>query len=282
MSALSRSALIVGTAATVLILSGCAGASGGGSSAEADGSLDLVKDGTLTICANLDSPPNVYAEEDGAPIGVEVDIAKAMAAQMDLEPKYNEYAFSGLIPALQAQQCDTIISALYIKPEREEIAAFVPYLLSGSGVAVAKENPANITGYDDSLCGVRAVGITGATGAGLLEEKSAECVADGLDAINITLVDKATDALQQVIAGQLDAFMDTSETVGFFEKQSEGDVEVAGQPVGEIQIGAASIKDNVALHDALEAAFQAIVDDGTYESILDEWGFGDLNIANAS
>jgi polar amino acid transport system substrate-binding protein len=282
MSALSRSALIVGTAATVLILSGCAGASGGGSSAEADGSLGLVKDGTLTICANLDSPPHVYAEEDGAPIGVEVDIAKAMAAQMELEPKYNEYAFSGLIPALQAQQCDTIISALYIKPEREEIAAFVPYLLSGSGVAVAKENPANITGYDDSLCGVRAVGITGATGAGLLEEKSAECVADGKDAINITLVDKATDALQQVIAGQLDVFMDTSETVGFFEKQSGGDVEVAGQPVGEIQIGAASLKDNAALHDALEAAFQAIVDDGTYESILDEWGFSDLNIANAS
>ena len=43
-----------------------------------------------------------------------------------------------------------------------------------------------------------------------------------------------------------------------------------GDAVGKIKIGAASLKDNTALHDALQTAFEAIVDDGTYEDILDE------------
>jgi len=272
--------------AAIVLLAGCAGGSesdtGSGSGSASGNDLGLVNDGALTVCANLETPPNIYAEEDGTPVGVEVEIAQKMAEQMDLEVTFSEYNFSGLIPALQAGQCDTIISSLYIKPEREEIASFVPYLLSGSGVAVSKSNPEDVTGYDDSLCGVSAIGITGATGATLLEEKSAECEANGMDPIQITLTDKAADALQQVIAGQADAFMDTAELVGYFESQSDGEFVPVGDPVDEIEIGAASLKENEALHDALQEAFDAVVDNGDYAAILDEWGFESLDIANAN
>jgi len=265
---------------SLLTLAACSG--GGDSSAGgSDDGLGLVSAGTLTVCANLETPPNIFAEEDGTPAGVEVEIAQDMADELGLEIEFKEYNFAGLIPALQAKQCDTIISSLYIKPEREEIANFVPYLRSGSGVAVAKENPKHITGYDETLCGVRAIGITGATGAALLEERSAECEADGLDAIEITLTDKAADALQQVIAGQADAFMDTSELVGYYEKQSDGEFVRAGEAVGEIEIGAASLKENEALHDALQEAFDAVVADGRYGEILSEWGFETLDITEA-
>lgn len=265
---------------SLLTLAAC---SSGAETAEggSDSGLGLVSDGTLTVCANLETPPNIFAEEDGTPAGVEVEIAQDMAEEMGLEIEFKEYNFAGLIPALQAKQCDTIISSLYIKPEREEIASFVPYLRSGSGVAVSKENPQNITGYDDSLCGVSAIGITGATGAGLLEEKSAECEAAGLEPIEITLTDKAADALQQVIAGQADAFMDTSELVGYYEKQSDGQFVAAGEAVGEIEIGAASLKENAELHDALQEAFDAVVADGRYAAILEEWGFESLDITQA-
>lgn len=263
----------------LLALTACGG--GQSSSGGSDSGLGLVNDGTLTVCANLETPPNIYAEEDGTPVGVEIDIAKDMADEMELEIEFKEYNFAGLIPALQAQQCDTIISSLYIKPEREEIADFVPYLRSASGVAVSKENPAGITGYDDSLCGTKAIGITGATGGALLEEKSAECEENGLDAIEVTLIDKAADALQQVIAGQADAFMDTSELMGYYEKQSEGDFVSVGDPVDPIEIGAASLKGNDALHEALQEAFDAIVEDGRYDAILEEWGYESVSIVES-
>ena len=268
-------------AAVVIGLAGCAASPAGGGGDEASNDLGLVKAGTLTICANLETPPNIYAEADGTPVGVEVEIADAMAEVMGLTPSFQPMTFAGLIPALQAKQCDTIISTLYIKPEREEIANFVPYLISGSGVAVSKENPAGITGFDDSLCGVSAVAITGATGAELLQEQSDTCEADGKPPIEISLTDKAADALQQVISGQIDAFMDSSELMAFYEQESDGEFVPVGETVGKINIGAASLKDNEALHEALMDAFASIVEDGTYASILEKWNFQDLDIANA-
>lgn len=280
----SRVALALPAALIAVALAGCSSAATGGSAgsgSDSGGDLGLVTDGTLTVCANLESPPNIYTEADGTPVGVEVEIADAMVEEMGLEIEFKEIAFSGLVAALQAKQCDTVISSLYIKPEREEVADFVPYLLSGSGVAVSAENPKNVTGFDDSLCGVSAIGITGATGASLLEEKSAECEANGDPAIDITLTDKAADALQQVIAGQSDAFMDTAELVGYYESQSDGKFVVVGEPVDSIAIGAASLKGNDALHAALEDAFAAVVESGAYAEILDKWGFQSADIANA-
>lgn len=75
--------------------------------------------------------------------------------------------------------------------------------------------------------------------------------------------------------------MDTAELVGYYEVQSDGAFVPVGDPVGKIQIGAASIKDNVALNDALQAAFDAIVADGGYASILEKWKVESLDIANA-
>ena len=260
------------TAATALaLLAGCAGGAGGSTPA-GEGEASYVTPGTLTICGNLGTPPNIFAEADGTPVGAEVDIAKAMAEQLEVPIEVKEYAFSGLIPALQARQCDVIMSSLYIKPEREEVADFVPYLRSGSGVATSKENPKDITGLDDSLCGQNVVAITGATGASLVEEQSATCTAGGEDAINVTLTDRPADALQQVIAGQLDAFVDSAEIVNYYEKESGGQFVPVGDQIGVIDIGAATLKDNAALHEALQEAFDAIVADGTYARILETWG----------
>lgn len=231
----------------------------------------ILTDGQFKICTG-DSAPNIYYSEDNELIGVEIDLAAALAEELGLELSLEEYAFAGLIPALQAKQCDAIMGSLYIKPEREEIANFVPYLYSGTAVAVTPENPKGVTGYDDSLCGVRVVGINGATGAAAAEELSGECVADGKPAIDITLVDEGTNALQQVIAGQVDAFIDTSEIVSFYAQRAEGQFEMVGEPFGKVRIGAATLKANTELNEALDAAFQEMIDNGTYQAILADWG----------
>lgn len=274
------------TALALATLAGCAGtsadsSSNGDSSAGGDSALPVMNEGKLTICANFGTPPNIFTEADGTPVGAEVDIAKAMAKHLALDAEFLEYQFAGLIPALQAKQCDTIMSSLYIKPEREEVADFVPYLLSASGVAVSADNPADVTGYDDSLCGTSAIAITGATGADLLAEKSAECESAGKQPIEITLTDRAADALQQTIANQVDAFMDTAELMGYYELQSDGKFTLVGEPVGAIQIGAATLKGNADLHEALQSAFDALIEDGTYAKILEEWGMPGQDIGNA-
>jgi polar amino acid transport system substrate-binding protein len=274
-----RSVFAIATAVVVaLAVIGCSATPA--ESPEGGDDLGLFKAGDLTICANVETPPNIYVDDEGNRIGVEVDIADAIADQLGLTTNILEYDFAGLIPALQARQCDTIISTLYIKPEREEIANFVPYLISGTAVAVSKENPANVTGVDDSLCGTTTIAINGSTGAVLLEEQSVECEENGLPKVEVTLLDSPADALQQVIAGQVDAFIDASEELSYFEAESDGAFVPVGDVVDTIRIGAATLKDNVALHEALQGAFDAIVEDGTYADILAKWKFEALDIAN--
>ena len=231
----------------------------------------IIKEGKLTVCTG-DTPPNIFYDENNELQGVEIDIANALAGQLGVSSSFEEYAFSGWIPALQAKRCDVIMGSLYIKPEREEIANFVPYLYSGTGVGVNMENPKKITGFDDTLCGTNIVAITGATGGASAEELSKQCETDGNDPIDITLVDEGTSAVQQVIAGQVDAFVDTSEIMSFYEKEADGQFQMIGEPSGKIRIGAATLKDNTELNDALDTAFQALVDDGSYLKILEEWG----------
>lgn len=272
-----------GIAVTALVLTGCGGqeAESAGNQESGASDLALVQDGVLTSCANFSTPPNIYTEADGTPVGAEIGLAETIAEEMGLEIAFPEYSFSGLIPALQAKQCDVIMSTLYIKPEREEIANFVPYLLSGSGVSVSRDNPEGVTGFDDSLCGVRAAAITGTTGAGLVEEKSAECESAGNEAIEISLLDRSADALQQLIAGQVDAFVDTYELMRYYENQSGGDFTVVGEPIGQVSIGAATLKENTELHEALGSAFDKVVESGRYAEILKEWGLEAQDIANA-
>ena len=280
----SRAAALAATfAAVVLLAAGCSATGGGssGSGGNADSKLGLVTSGDLTVCVNLETPPNVFAKADGTPIGVEVDIAAAMAKKMKLTIQDKELSFAGLIPALQAKQCDTILSALYIKPEREKIAYFVPYLYSGTGIGVAKGNPKKITGLDESLCGKKVIAITGATGAALLDQQSQKCSSEGKAAIQSTLTDKASDGLQQVIAGQQDAYVDAAESVNYLAQQSKGTFTVVGDPLDKIKIGAASLRTNKPLHDALQKAFEAIQKNGTYDKILKKWQFESLNIAGS-
>ncbi|WP_169513951.1 ABC transporter substrate-binding protein [Agromyces subbeticus] len=277
---LHRSIGVTAALAVALSLAACAGsgASGAGSTDSSADSIKLVSPGALTICTG-DSPPNIFYDENNELTGVEIDIAGALATELDLELKLSEYAFAGLIPALQAQQCDVIMGSLYIKPEREEIANFVPYLYSGTAVGVAKANPKNVSGFDESLCGTKVVAITGATGAVEAENRSKECTDSGEAPIEITLVDEGTNAIQQVLAGQADAFIDTSEIVDFYHRESDGDFEMTGEPFGKIEIGAATLKNNAALNEALDEAFQTVLDDGRYHEILEQWGVQSADIA---
>jgi polar amino acid transport system substrate-binding protein len=239
----------------------------------------VLEAGTLKVCAPNDgTPPNVYHDATGALVGSEVDLGKALAAQLNLKPDFVESAFAAVIPTLQAKQCDVIMAQLYIKPEREKVVDFVPYVFSGTSIAVSKEHPADITGMDDSLCGKKVMVAVGTTAESLSQEQSDKCTAAGKPVIDINRNNHADVSIQQVQNGQVDAYLDTAETLGYYQTKTGAQIQMAGQPFGTIKIGAATLKGNTALHDALQKALDELEKDGSYAKILDGWGQSDLSI----
>lgn len=95
----------------------------------------IIEKGELVVGTSGAQPPLSAITREGKIIGLDADIAKAMAAALKVSVKFKTLPFAELLPALEAGQIDMIISSMTITPERNRRVAFVgPYLVSGKGI----------------------------------------------------------------------------------------------------------------------------------------------------
>jgi polar amino acid transport system substrate-binding protein len=281
----SVSVLTGATAAAAMALTGCAGSSGGtDAAATKPGSVKLpagalVKGGQITYCSDISAPPLTFYDAAQKPVGVEVELGDALAAELGVRANWANTSFNGIIPALQAKQCDAIISQLYIKPERQKVVDFVPYMYASNTFVVAEKNAKAIKGAGD-LCGKKAAGQTGTTIVQYLTDQSGKCTAAGKAEIDIRQFTKDSDALQQLRLGLVDAYGTTLETAAYVLKQQPDTFSLAGEPFNRIKVGAATRKDDTTLHDALTQALAAVRKSGAYDTILKKWNLTGDDIAN--
>ena len=112
----------------------------------------LQKVDKLTYCSGMDSPPLVSFDESQKPRGLTVDLGLEIAKRLgDKQVQWRVIPFSGLVPALLAQQCDMIVDQLFDKPERRQVIDIVNYMYSSQSVVVPKGNPKGILDWDDLI-----------------------------------------------------------------------------------------------------------------------------------
>lgn len=234
--------------------------------------------GQLTICTALSTgnPPTYFTDSENKPVGAEVEMAEWIAKDLGLDAKFVDVAFASIVPAVQAGKCDVIMSSLYIKPERAKVVDFTPYLMSGSAVAAPKGNPKNITGMDDSLCGLKVSAAVGKTATLLAQEQAKKCAADGKAKLTVVQTDQTTAAVQQLVSGQVDAYAGETPVVLYYQKKQANSFEMVGKPFGEIEVGAAVKKGNDELSKALSKSFATMNSDGAYQQILKRWAMTSL------
>lgn len=263
-------------------LTGCGG-SAAKSPAPAPGSVTvpagaLVQDGQITFCSDISAPPLTFYDASQTAVGAEVELGDALAAELGVRSKWANTSFNGIIPALQAKQCDAIMSQLYIKPEREAVVDFVPYMYASNTLMVAGN--AAVNGIAD-LCGKRAAGQTGTTVVQYLTDQSAKCAAAGRPPMDIRQFTKDSDALQQLRLGLVDGYGTTLETAAYVLTQQPGVFKLAGEPFNRIKVGIATRKDGTAVRDALAKALGTVQQKGAYGAILAKWNLTGDDIARA-
>jgi len=229
----------------------------------------LAQDGQITYCSDISAPPLTFYDAVQKPVGAETELGDAIAAQLGVRARWANTSFNGIIPALQANQCDAIISQLYIKPEREKVVDFVPYMYASNTLMVANGNT-DVAAAGD-LCGKKAAGQTGTTVVQYLTDQSTKCAAAGKPNIDIRQFTKDSDALQQLRLGLVDSYGTTLETAAYVMTQQQGTFKLAGEPFNRIKVGIATRKDGPALHDALTQALTAIQKSGAYTAALTKW-----------
>lgn len=95
----------------------------------------IVSSGKLRVGMSGNQPPLNFMSRDGKMTGLEVDLARALAGLLSVEPRIVKKPFGELLGALQKGEVDLVISGMTITPERNMKVAFVgPYLLSGKSI----------------------------------------------------------------------------------------------------------------------------------------------------
>lgn len=280
---ISRLAPVALLASAALLLSGCVNnapatpaASGGSAAAvtkddKAAALLpdDIVKAGKLVIGTDATYAPNEYKDADGKPIGWEIELTDAMAKKLGLTTEYNLAKFDNIIPSITGGKYDVGVSSFFDTKERQQQVDMVDYYTAGIQWAALADKTVD----PDNACGIKLAVQNGTTEA--LDDgpaKSNACVAAGKAPIQLLGYDTQDDATAAVTLGRADAMSADSPVTQYAVAQSNGKLKVQGDPYSVFLYGMPIAKDRGTLGQALQAALQSLMDDGTYTAILEKWG----------
>lgn len=268
-----RHRLAIGAVALVALVVAVvtAGAATAESTAQITPPANIAKAGKVTFCMDISFPPFGYFSASNKPIGVEVDLVTAIDKLMGVNTTFRNTQFDGLIPALQAGQCDAIISGLYDKASRRKVVDFVDYAYVGNNIVVPKGNPHHVNGLA-GLSGLK-VGVESGTTLRLnLLAENKKLAAAGKT--QMTVVDFPTDsaAFQQLVAGNVDAYFSSGSAAAYYVKKTRGQVQIVGPTLAALPFGIATRKNEKALHQDFAKGLSILRKNGQYTAIFKKWG----------
>ncbi|WP_410563099.1 ABC transporter substrate-binding protein [Amycolatopsis sp. cmx-4-61] len=232
---------------------------------------DAVKaDGKILVGQDQSYPPNEFQDASGKVTGFDVDLGTAIGQKLGLKMEFQNSAFDGIIPGIQAGKYELAMSSFSVNAERLQIVDMVGYYKAGTSLGVLKGNPDKLN--VDDLCGKKMGVQKGTTQVDDLQTRSQKCTSAGKPAIDVTQLQAQTDVNLALTAKRVQGELADSPVVDYAVKQTNGQLEVVGDPYDTAPYGIILKKGSGDYAKAVQSAVQALIDDGTYKKILDKWG----------
>ena len=234
---------------------------------------DAIKeDGVITVGTDASYAPNEFLDTDGATvIGWDVELFDAVAAKLGLETEWENGDFDAIIPGVQSGRYEIGVSSFTINPDRLEQAEMISYFNAGTQWAVQSGNPADVD--PDNACGKKvAVQADTVQHTDDLPVRDQACTSAGEPAITIEPYQGQDEATSAVVTGKDDAVLADSPVMAYAVAQTGGQLELLGDIYDAAPYGYVLNKGETEFGEAIVAALQALMEDGTYEQILTEWG----------
>ncbi len=255
----------------------------------------LAQKGKLLVCSDLPYPPFESYDENGNPVGLDIDMAAQIASRLGLQLQVVNSVFDTIIAAASGGKCDIIMSDMNITTTRSKQISFIHYLNVGQSILVAKGNPKNINAPTD-LCGQSVAAESGTTEVDYLQGTAdykgkglpADCTKAGKPAVNVVVTQKDSDALQQLQAGKVVAYFADTPVAGQYAAKNPDQFQLVGQPIQPMPVGigvpcgAADCTNAplTSLGQAVQTALKSMIADGTYAKILDKYGAKDSAVTS--
>ena len=158
----------------------------------------IIKKGELVVGTSGTQPPMTATTKKGTIIGMDADIAKAMAAAMGVEIKFMPMPFAKLLPSLVDGKVDMVISGMTITPKRNQQVAYIgPYYVSGKGILAVAEKYA-------ALKEAKGLNNAAVTIAALKSSTSQTFAEEMMPQANLKLTKSLDEATKMLLDGEVD------------------------------------------------------------------------------
>ena len=276
------SLMSVMAAAGVLSLAGCSSntsastaASGSASFAAgpvpADRLATIQSNGKLVVALEGAWQPWSFHDESDTLVGYDVEVSRAIAEKLGVEPEYVESDWDSLFAGLDAGRYDLVCNGVEVTEERAKTYDFTtPYGYIHTALAVRKDNE-DITSFED-LAGKTTANSLASTYMELAESYGA--TVQGIDTLEETI--------QLLTAGRIDATLNAD--VSFYDYLNvhpDADFKLVAQTEDASHVAIPVLKsDDTSFLDALNSAIEALRADGTLKELSEKYFGQDISSEN--
>jgi ABC-type amino acid transport substrate-binding protein len=222
-------------------------------------------EGVLTVGSDIPYPPFEDFDGAGNVIGFDADLIEEIASRMGLDVVWVDTDFDTIFTQLATGTFDVVASATTITPERAQQVSFsMPYYKAQQALAVNTTVTPGIRSVDDLAAGDSVAVQTGTTGA--------DWAAENLGPLGIDVVEfpAAPDTYNALEAGQVEGVVN-DEPSAVDEVGNRAGLEIVDVIDTNENYGFGVDPAREELLTQFDAALQAMIDDGTYQTIYDTW-----------
>ncbi len=236
-----------------------------GSKEETTDLLAKVKeDGELLIGTEGTYPPFTYHDESGKLTGFDVEIAEEIAARLGVEPKFMETQWDAMFAGLDSKRFDMIANQVGIREDRLEKYSFSEPYISSAAVLVTHADNEDVKNFED-IKGLKAAQSLTSNYGEIAKTNGAELV--GVEGFN--------QAIELLNSKRVDVTInDKLSVLDFLKQKPDAKIKIVAEADDAAQSGLMFRQGNDTLVEAVNKAFNEMIEDGTYDEISEKW-FGE-------
>jgi glutamate transport system substrate-binding protein len=230
--------------------------------APAGSTLAEIQDrGEIVIGVKYDVPPFGFQNpQSGEVEGFDVDLGRAVAEKLGVEPRFTEAISDNRIPFLQDGTVDLILSTMTITRERDkEIDFSEPYYIAGGRVLVPSDS--DIQGIED-LGGRRVCTARGSTYQETIKMQAPDA--------DLRLIDTYSECFELIQNGAVDA-VSTDNVILTGMIVQDDTLKMVGDEFTTEPYGAGVAQGDTELKGLVDEVIAEYIEDGRWEEAYQEW-----------
>ena len=214
---------------------------------------------TLVMATNAEFPPYEFHEGDKI-VGIDAEIAQAIADKLGMELKIEDVAFDSIIPGVQAKKYDMGMAGMTVTDERLQSVNFSTSYAKGVQVVIVKED-GDIKSVDDVKD--KKIGVQTSTTGDIY-------ASDEFGEQNVTKYDNGAVAVQALVSGKVDCVIIDNEPAKSYVAANEG-LKILETAYVEEDYAICFNKENTDLMEKVNGALEELINDGTVQTIVDKY-----------